>query len=93
MPISDKFGSELHAIIAPPSARRASRGCRFFDGTLETIDREARTITVAPNVGEDGSELVGRHTIPPCSHCAGCPPYLSVWPQGTTCGTHNLDAD
>ena len=40
-------------------------GYRFFDGTLESIDREARTITLAPHVDEDGSELIGRHAIRP----------------------------
>ena len=35
---------------------------RFFDGTLEAIDREARQIVVAPIV-EDGREIIGRHRI------------------------------
>ena len=84
MPISDKFASELHAIIAPPSARRASRGCRFFDGRLEGIDREARTITVAPNVGEDGSELIGRHTLRPSQPLCRLPSL----PNGMAAGHH-----
>ena len=35
---------------------------RFFDGTLESIDRETRHIVVAPIV-EDGREIIGRHRI------------------------------
>src|SRR5580704_18391121 len=38
-------------------------GYRFFYGTLESIDREARTITLAPLLDEDGSELIDRHAI------------------------------
>jgi NADH dehydrogenase len=38
-------------------------GYRFFNGQLETIDREARQIILAPLLDEDGSELVGRHAI------------------------------
>lgn len=37
-------------------------GYRFFDGTLEGIDRKQREIVVAPIV-EDGVEIVGRHRI------------------------------
>jgi len=35
---------------------------RFFDGALESIDREARQIVIAPIV-EDGREIIGRHRI------------------------------
>ena len=38
-------------------------GYRYFDGTLEDIDREAGEIVVAPIVDEDGREIVGRHRI------------------------------
>ena len=38
-------------------------GYRFFYGALESIDRETRTITLAPLLDEDGSELIGRHEI------------------------------
>jgi NADH dehydrogenase len=38
-------------------------GYRYFNGALETIDREGREIIVAPLLDEDGSELVGRHRI------------------------------
>lgn len=38
-------------------------GYRFIDGALESIDREARTITLAPHVDDDGCELIGRYTI------------------------------
>lgn len=37
-------------------------GYRYFDGALESIDRAARQIVVAPIV-EDGREIVGRHRI------------------------------
>ena len=36
-------------------------GYRFFYGAMESIDREAREITVAPLLDEDGRELIGRH--------------------------------
>jgi NADH dehydrogenase len=36
---------------------------RFFLGSLETIDREARQVVVAPILDEDGSEIIGRHRI------------------------------
>jgi NADH dehydrogenase len=36
---------------------------RFYYGSLESIDRSKRQITVAPVLDEDGSELIGRHTI------------------------------
>lgn len=38
-------------------------GYRFFLGSLESIDREKRQVTVSPILDEDGSELIGRHTI------------------------------
>ncbi len=37
-------------------------GYRFFDGTLEDIDRDAREIVIAPII-EEGREIVGRHRI------------------------------
>ena len=37
---------------------------RYFFGSLEAIDRKARQATVAPILGEDGTELFGRHRIP-----------------------------
>ncbi len=37
-------------------------GYRYFDGALESIDRVARQIVVAPIV-EDGREIIGRHRI------------------------------
>lgn len=38
-------------------------GYRFFNGSIETIDRTARTITTAPLIDERGEEVIGRHTI------------------------------
>lgn len=38
-------------------------GYRFFQGTLASIDREAREIVLAPLLDEDGSELIGSHRI------------------------------
>jgi len=38
-------------------------GYRFFQGTLDGIDRPAGRITVAPLLDEDGTELIGRHAI------------------------------
>jgi NADH dehydrogenase len=38
-------------------------GYRFFFGTFEGIDREAREVLIAPLVDEDGTELVARHRI------------------------------
>lgn len=38
-------------------------GYRFFQGSLEAIDREAKTITLAPVDDEHGDELIGSHTI------------------------------
>src|SRR4051812_35220934 len=36
---------------------------RFFYGSLEGIDRDARQVIVAPVLDEDGTELIGRHRI------------------------------
>ncbi len=36
---------------------------RFFLGSLEAIDRDARQVVVAPLIDEDGTEIVGRHRI------------------------------
>ncbi len=36
---------------------------RFFDGSLEAIDREARQVVIAPIYGENGEEIVARHRI------------------------------
>jgi NADH:ubiquinone reductase (H+-translocating) len=38
-------------------------GYRFFLGTLESIDRTAREIVIAPMRDEDGSELIARHRL------------------------------
>lgn len=38
-------------------------GYRFFNGSIESIDRTARTITTAPLHDEHGEEVIGRHTI------------------------------
>jgi NADH dehydrogenase len=38
-------------------------GYRYFLGALESIDRAARQVILAPLLDEDGSELVGRHAI------------------------------
>jgi NADH dehydrogenase len=38
-------------------------GYRFFHGSIERIDRGARTITTAPLIDERGEEIIGRHTI------------------------------
>jgi NADH dehydrogenase len=38
-------------------------GYRFFNGTLEGIDREKRQIITAPMVDADGNEVIGRHRI------------------------------
>ena len=38
-------------------------GYRFFNGSIESIDRTARTITTAPLIDERGEEVIGRHTI------------------------------
>ena len=36
---------------------------RFFYGSLEGIDRDARQVIVAPVLDDDGTELIGRHRI------------------------------
>jgi NADH dehydrogenase len=38
-------------------------GYRFFQGTLDGIDRDAKTISLAPVLDDDGEELIGPHTI------------------------------
>ena len=38
-------------------------GYRYFFGTLEDIDRDAREVIIAPVADEDGSEIIGRHRI------------------------------
>ena len=38
-------------------------GYRFFQGSLESIDREAKTISLAPVLDDHGEELIGGHTI------------------------------
>jgi NADH dehydrogenase len=38
-------------------------GYRYFDGALESIDRAAQQIIIAPIIDEDGSEVIGRHNI------------------------------
>jgi NADH dehydrogenase len=38
-------------------------GYRFFYGALETIDRDARQVVIAPILDEDGREIMGRHRI------------------------------
>ncbi len=38
-------------------------GYRFFRGTLEGVDREAKQVIIAPLIDEDGSEITGRHNI------------------------------
>ena len=38
-------------------------GYRYFRGALESVDRAARRVVLAPMLDEDGSELIGRHAI------------------------------
>jgi NADH:ubiquinone reductase (H+-translocating) len=38
-------------------------GYRYFDGTLEAIDRAAGEIITAPIIDDDGREIIGRHRI------------------------------
>ncbi len=38
-------------------------GYRFFNGSIESIDRAAQTITTAPLLDERGEEIIGRHNI------------------------------
>ena len=39
------------------------KGFRFFLGTMEDVDREAREIVIAPLVDDDGSVIMDRHRI------------------------------
>ena len=38
-------------------------GYRFFQGSLESIDRKGRTIRLAPVLDDKGKEVIGAHTI------------------------------
>jgi NADH dehydrogenase len=38
-------------------------GYRFFEGTLESIDRDARKLVIAPILDDNGNEIVSRHHI------------------------------
>ncbi len=38
-------------------------GYRFFQGSLEAVDREAKTIRLAPVLDDQGDEMVGSHTM------------------------------
>ena len=38
-------------------------GYRFFQGSLQDIDRDAREVVVAPLLDDDGSEIMGEHRI------------------------------
>jgi len=38
-------------------------GYRFFDGTLESIERDTRHVVIAPMLDEKGEEIVARHRI------------------------------
>lgn len=38
-------------------------GYRFFNGTLEGIDRKTRHVITAPMLDQDGREIIGRHRI------------------------------
>ncbi len=38
-------------------------GYRFFNGSIESIDRTTQTITTVPLLDENGEEIIGRHTI------------------------------
>ena len=38
-------------------------GYRFFSGSLQGVDRERRQVILAPLLDEDGSELIGTHSI------------------------------
>jgi NADH dehydrogenase len=42
-------------------ARRS--GYRFFQGHLETIDRAAQSVVIAPLLDQDGAEIIGRQTL------------------------------
>src|SRR3954468_6973582 len=38
-------------------------GYRYFSGTFEDLDRDAREVIIAPLLDEDGTELIARHRI------------------------------
>ena len=38
-------------------------GYRYFNGTLEAIDRASRNVITAPMLDDDGREVIGRHRI------------------------------
>ncbi len=38
-------------------------GYRYFLGSLQSIDRAAGEVVIAPRIDEDGSELIGQHRI------------------------------
>jgi NADH:ubiquinone reductase (H+-translocating) len=38
-------------------------GYRFFNGSIESINRNSRTITTMPLLDERGDEIIGRHSI------------------------------
>lgn len=38
-------------------------GYRFFNGTVQSIDRERRQVVTAPLVDQDGNEIIGEHRI------------------------------
>ncbi|KRA82786.1 NAD(P)/FAD-dependent oxidoreductase [Altererythrobacter sp. Root672] len=38
-------------------------GYRYFFGKLESVDRVNRQVIIAPLLDDDGSEIIGRHTI------------------------------
>ena len=38
-------------------------GYRFFNGSIESVDRVSRTITTTPMLDERGEEIIGRHEI------------------------------
>lgn len=39
-------------------------GYRFLLGALESVDREARTLTIAPSLDAEGQEYIPRRTVP-----------------------------
>ncbi|WP_353204822.1 NAD(P)/FAD-dependent oxidoreductase [Sphingomonas sp.] len=38
-------------------------GYRFFNGSIESVDRVSRTITTTPMLDERGEEIIGRHEV------------------------------
>lgn len=38
-------------------------GYRYFEGTLEAVDRDSREVIIAPMRDEKGNEIIGRHRI------------------------------